>query len=81
MTTSSPEFAVIWDAYADQFDVLAEKLEAAGIPVIELSELCEAKAKLQKALFMCQDYWFLRYCPKKLRSTMPYKAPDFNPEG
>ena len=56
MTTSSPEFAVIWDAYADQFDVLAEKLEAAGIPVIELSELCEAKAKLQKALFMCQDY-------------------------
>ena len=56
MTTSSPEFELVWDSYANKFDVLAEKLEAAGIPVIELSELCEAKAKLQKALFMCQDY-------------------------
>ena len=54
MTTNSPEFELVWDSYANKFDVLANKLEAAGIPVIELSDLCEAKAELQKALFLCR---------------------------
>ena len=54
MTTSSPEFELTWDTYANQFATLAEKLEAAGFPVAELRDLCEAKAELQKALFMCQ---------------------------
>ena len=53
MTTSSPEFELTWDTYANQFDALAEKLEAAGIPVAELSDLCKAKAELQNALFIC----------------------------